>query len=293
MPKFFRFNLTKWSQKRGLKKFKRNGIFERVLDKNGNHIHYFEGGSGETVVLIHGFGGDAQVTWGKTILDLKKDFHVIALDLLWFGQSHSSSQPNLLSQIATLKLLLDEIGITEATLVGVSYGGFVSMAFSYHYPESVKKLVMVDSPGFTYNSALLNDICQAYKVQSIDEIFVPKNPAEVQRLFNLAFYKSRRIPKMILREIYNLYFAQHHKELTQLMTSLLTEQDTYLVNEFKNKPKSIVIWGEEDNVFPLAEGRVLSEYLNSSFVAMPQSGHAMNIESFQSFQKVLRTFLAE
>ena len=94
-------NLAKWNQKHLTKKFERHDVSEAVFEANGHSIHYFEGGNikGDVIVLIHGFGGDAQVTWNKTIVDLSKDYRVIAPDLLWFGESVSNHPANIYAQM--------------------------------------------------------------------------------------------------------------------------------------------------------------------------------------------------
>src|ERR1700682_1482806 len=52
----------------------------------GQKIHYIETGSGPTVILLHGLGGNAE-NWIPTIPALAAKFHVVALDQFGFGQS--------------------------------------------------------------------------------------------------------------------------------------------------------------------------------------------------------------
>lgn len=285
------FSLAKWLERQRMRKLRRNGILCKTIDKNGHHIHYLEGGSGETVLFIHGFGGGAFITWRRSLMQLKTNHHVVAYDLLWFGKSRSSNSPTLDTQLDALDLLIKTLKVKKVKLVGISYGGFVSMAYTYHNPEKIDQLIMVDSPGLTYNAALLQDICRENNVNHISEIFVPKNPAEVKRLFRLGFYKPPWIPKILLRDIYNSYFSRHHKELTQLIHSLEAEQQNYPPKGFHDKPQSLVIWGKEDAVFPLAEGKKLATYLNAPIEVIPQAGHAVSAEKFKVFQEVLTTFL--
>ena len=52
----------------------------------GQKIHYLEAGSGPTVILLHGLGGDV-TNWALTLPTLAKDYHVFAIDQIGFGKS--------------------------------------------------------------------------------------------------------------------------------------------------------------------------------------------------------------
>ena len=56
---------------------------------NGLRVAYWEGGSGEPLLLIHGSGPGASTlgNWRLVLDELARDFHVIAPDLIGFGQS--------------------------------------------------------------------------------------------------------------------------------------------------------------------------------------------------------------
>ena len=286
-------NLPLQHQKHLTRKFNRADISEKVFENGIDTIHYFEGGVGDTVLLIHGFGGDAQITWDKTILDLAKDFHVIAPDLLWFGESHSSRTPNLNAQVSALTALLDSRQISTYHLAGISYGGFVSLGLFYNQPERVESICIIDSPGITYDVRLLDTLCAAENVKSVDEIFVVKSPEQVLKLFNLGFYKDRKIPKSTLKKVYELYFNQHHAEQKELLSSLLGDQADFLNLKPIAFPKSLVIWGDKDDVFPLSEGKKLATFMGADFLEIPDAGHAANIEGYKLFEKFLRVFLGK
>src|SRR5690606_8108353 len=103
----------------------------------------------ETLLLLHGFGGDAQITWRKMYLDLSDDYHVIAPDLLWFGESSSSAAPNLAAQVDAVMDLLKYKSINKCAVAGISYGGFVVTGLIYAYPDYFTKIGIIDCPGVT------------------------------------------------------------------------------------------------------------------------------------------------
>jgi pimeloyl-ACP methyl ester carboxylesterase len=284
-------NLAKWNQKHLTKKYKRKGIEERIFQNEEHTVHYFEGGQGETVLLIHGFGGDAQLTWNKSIQDLSKDYHVIAPDLLWFGQSVSNKEAELATQVDAMFDLLEDRKVKKCHVAGISYGGFVALGMVYQQKEMFEKMIIIDSPGITYDIKLLDDLAKKQNEERFQDIFVVKSPKDVKELFDLAEYKPPRIPKGVLNDFYDLYFDQHHPELDQLLTTLPAEQEKFKAAQMTDFPPSLVIWGQYDEVFPSAEGKKFANFLGADYLEVPNTGHAPNIEKFKIFQRYLREFL--
>lgn len=286
-------NTMVWNQNRLNKKLEKKDIIEQSFVTSESTIHYYKGGEGPKVLLLHGFGADAQVTWHKTMRKLSKNYTVIAPDLLWFGQSNSSMTPNLESQVRAMIALMNTSNIDKFSIAGISYGGFVTMAMYYTIPKRIEKICLIDSPGVTYDIEEMKILCKENDVEDIAGIFVVKEPEGVQKLMNLAFYKDKKIPKKILNQTYELYFSQHHKELTSLLRTLPAEQSRLLSIDIDTYPKSLVIWGIEDDVFPLKEGEKLAEHMGAEFFQIEKAGHAPNIEKFKIFQDKLESFLAD
>lgn len=284
-------NIVQWQHNRMTRKLDRKEVVEKSLDLGGHHIRYYEGGEGETVLLIHGFGGDALVTWYKTIKDLSKDYHVLAPDLLWFGESWSKGKPNLTTQIDAMAVLLKESGVEKCIVAGISYGGFVSLGLHFRDPELISKLCIIDSPGLTYNVDLLDTLSKTENVEGVEDIFVVRGPAGVQKLFDLAFYKDRKLPKGLRKQTYDLFFDKHHDELEHLIISLREDQMKYKEMQMPDFPETLIIWGEHDDVFPLSEGKKLAKFMGAELVVIPKAGHAPNIENYKKFERCLRGFI--
>ena len=284
-------NMVRWNQKQLSKKFERNGIVEGHFQNDEHSIRYFEGGEGETVLLLHGFGGDAQVTWRKMFMDLSENYHVIAPDLLWFGKSTSTATPNLDSQVDAVKDLLDDKKIDQTAIAGISYGGFVVTGLIYAYPDLFTKIGIIDCPGVTYDVANLDTLCATQGVKSVDEIFVVKTPEDIQELFDLGSYNQRNIPNGILEDIYTVYYDQHHEKLTKLILSLKEEQGRFAVDTTLSFAPTTIFWGEFDRVFPIEEGEKLADFMNADFQMIPNAGHAPNVENYKDFLVAFRSFL--
>lgn len=114
---------------------------------HGDVLRYVDVGDGPPVVLVHGLLGSSE-SWGSQIDRLSEDFRVIAVDLYGCGASDKfKGDYSLSAHAATLRDLLDHLGIQSAAFVGHSYGGGVCMQMVYLFPERVERLCLVSSGG--------------------------------------------------------------------------------------------------------------------------------------------------
>src|SRR5271169_7041198 len=113
------------------------------LELHGDRIAYRDAGHGHALLLIHGMAGSS-ATWRAIIPQLSKKFRVIAPDLLGHGESAKPRSDYSLGAFAVfLRDLLDELGVSQATVVGHSLGGGVAMQFVYQHPDYVQRLVLI------------------------------------------------------------------------------------------------------------------------------------------------------
>jgi pimeloyl-ACP methyl ester carboxylesterase len=114
---------------------------------HGHEFCYLDSGDGPAVLFIHGLLGSHR-NWVHLVDTLKTDHRVLAPDLYGHG---ASAKPmgdySLGAHAATLRDLLDRLGIDRVTLVGHSLGGGIAMQFCYLFPGRVERLVLVSSGG--------------------------------------------------------------------------------------------------------------------------------------------------
>jgi pimeloyl-ACP methyl ester carboxylesterase len=119
----------------------------RTLTIHGHELSYLDSGTGSVVLFIHGILG-SQRQWTHLIDRLHDDHRVIVPDLFGHGESDKPvGDYSLGAHAATLRDLLDRLGIERVTLVGHSLGGGIAMEFYYLFPERVERLVLVASGG--------------------------------------------------------------------------------------------------------------------------------------------------
>ena len=120
---------------------------DRTVSANGLHLHYVEWGNpaGRPIVLLHGITGHAR-TWDRLALDLTHAFRVIALDQRGHGDSQAAPDGDYgtATMARDLGAFADALGLGTFTLLGLSMGGRVAMAFAGTHPARVERLVIVD-----------------------------------------------------------------------------------------------------------------------------------------------------
>lgn len=283
-------NVVKWKDKHSTKKLAKKEIVHQYFDEDALHIKYWKGGSGPTIVFIHGFGGDALLSWEKEMKLLSKNHTVIAMDILWFGESKSNKPAVLATQTEAIEKLLKKLNVTKASFIGQSYGGFILVDFALKHPEMVERMIVANSPGTTFDIKELDVVCSNYKVKSIDEMFVFSEPEKIQNLVNLSSYKKPHLPKFALKQSFEIHFAGNQNEKINLLKSLPAEQDRMKDISSLQKIETLVLWGEFDEIFSLKSGQTFANAINAKFISIPKCGHAPQIDDHDSFLRILKEF---
>lgn len=121
---------------------------ELFVETNGIKLHTMTIGSGEPIMMLHGFP-DFWYGWKNIILGLKDEFRLIIPDTRGINLSDKPEG----DENYDLDVLTDDIkGLSEAlnlgkfTLAGHDWGGVLSWCFAERYPELLKSLIILNAP---------------------------------------------------------------------------------------------------------------------------------------------------
>ena len=252
----------------------------------GAKIHYLEAGSGPVVILLHGLGGNTG-NWAPTIAPLAQKYRVIVPDQIGFGKS---DKPMLNYRVGTLVDFLDgfykQVGVEKASLVGNSLGGFTAAAFALTHPEKVDKLVLVDVAGFAVTGDLDPKVLNGLNASTRQQ---------VRDLVGLVFYNKAPFSS--------------DAAVDTFLASRVTAGDGYTVQRFIDsiahgedvldgklggiKHSTLIIWGREDGLTPLAMGqRFNKEIGGSQLFIIEKCGHVPQLEKATEFNAGLMKFLS-
>lgn len=263
-----------------------NAPVEKETAVFGQKIHYVEAGSGPTVILLHGLGGSSQA-WQLNIAPLAEKFHVVVPDQIGFGKS---AKPFVNYRIRTYVDFLDQfckqLKIARATLVGASMGGWVAAAFTAAFPDRVDKLVLVNAAGYA-----------------------PPKTLDPQTLYALNPTTRQGMKALVAKVFYSKLF-QTDAAIDAAIAARLAAGDGYTIDRISEsvirgedfiddtvktiKRPTLIIWGREDGLTPLADGeRFNKDIAGSKLVVFEQCGHVPNFEKVAEFNAALMKFLTE
>src|SRR5262249_27814228 len=120
---------------------------DRAISVNGLTLHYVEWGApyGEPLVLLHGITGHAR-TWDRLAAQLADRDRVLAVDQR--GHGDSDPAPDADYRVGTmaddLASFVDKLRLGRFTLLGLSMGGRIAIAYAGAHPDRVARLVIVD-----------------------------------------------------------------------------------------------------------------------------------------------------
>ncbi|WP_158211554.1 alpha/beta fold hydrolase [Alkalihalobacterium alkalinitrilicum] len=107
-------------------------------------LHYHRQGTGEPLLLIHGFLSTNRV-YDKVRPDLIDTYDVISIDLPGHGKSPLSNEKTVYDYTKRIIELLTFLKLKRVTWIGHSLGGYITMAAVEKYTDYVKRAAFVYS----------------------------------------------------------------------------------------------------------------------------------------------------
>jgi pimeloyl-ACP methyl ester carboxylesterase len=221
------------------------------------HMHYRKAGNGPPVLLLHG-GANESSDWIETMVAFSKDYTLYAPDLAGYGLSDRKEDGYSLSDFTESILgLIRVLDLGTSVMVGHSLGGRVCLEIALHHPEMVRKLVLIDSTGFSRLTRLGGFLgMAAYGVRK-------------------ALGRPQPYPRILMANgTYGHWMCL--ERLPELRVSTL------------------MVWSRIDPYYPLAGAVRASELIPQvKLEVFPGYGHAPHRAETDCFHGVLREFLSQ
>ncbi len=276
------FNLIK-------KKLLNAGLTESLVHLNGHDIHYYSKQSDkETLMLVHGLGVSGELQWCKLVKHLAPKYKIILVNLLGFGESKAANgkKYTLVDQVEMLQTLTEHLGITQAKVAGISYGGLVASEFAEVKPNMVSELVLIDTPTKFLDLDGLSSFLNANGVQSVKHFFVPKDFTFINKQLALANFKKMWLPNFVTKSFYKVFCKPYLANWEIIVNDLLTKYEDLKSKDYKFNGKTLIIWGVQDQLIPIDVGVKLNHhYSNASLVKIEHCGHIPIIEQAKECKK--------
>lgn len=247
---------------------------QRIFDKNRKQFaqinghklaFYFCKNGKNTVVLLHGWGANAQ-SFSYVISKLCVKYSVLAVDFCGFGDSDYPPEDYGVKQYADDVIkLLEVLNIEQATLVGHSFGGRVAVEIAANYPHLTKKLVLVDSAGVKPRRGI------KYYAKVLAHKFL--------KSFGAKGFKG----------------SSDYSALPECMKGVFVRVVNYNQNGLFKRITcpTAVFWGDKDKVTPPYMYRYILKKVKDSYGFMLKGGHFAYVEDGVRFVGILDKFLEE
>jgi 4,5:9,10-diseco-3-hydroxy-5,9,17-trioxoandrosta-1(10),2-diene-4-oate hydrolase len=269
----------------------------RTCDIGGRRLTYYEVGSGDPLVLIHGGGpGAAGISnYRKNIAHFARTRRVIVPDLPGFGLSEPKPSPGGLfaSMAESVIELLDQLGVAKASFVGNSLGGGTALCVALARPELVDRMVLM-GPGGSL------PVFSPFPTEGLLRMLhfydgSPPTKERVRRVLELLVFDQSTITEELIDlrlEAASQPSIMQHPPLKGRGAN--PADDLFREPLYTLTHPTLIVWGRDDRVVPLdCAFALLKTIPKAQLHVFPMCGHWVQWEKADAFNTLVTTFLDE
>ncbi len=252
---------------------------------NNTRLYYEAAGSGDPLVLIHGFTLDTRM-WDDQFEPFAQRYQVVRYDARGFGQS-AVPDGSEYTHADDLLALLNHLGIERAHVVGLSMGGGMAIDFALDYPQATCSLVLVDSVlgGYTWQ--------QNWGSREVRAVAGERGvPLAKVAWLNTPLFKPAREQRAVelrLYEMVHTYSGWHWENANPLRTPSVPA----IQRLSEIRAPTLIVLGERDlRDFHAIADTLQQQIPNARTVLIPHVGHMSNMEDPEHFNDTVLNFLA-
>ncbi len=262
-----------------------------TLNANGVELYYELHGEGEDVLVLNNGIIASTATWAYQLPALTPRMRVLLYDMRGQGRSQkwTPGDPDYTwdTHADDLAALLDGLGIAQAHIGGISYGGELTLVFALRYPERCRKLVVADAVSHVEPMlAAIGDSWARVAAVGDHELFYRTT---WYWNFSEAFFRERY--DFLVSRI-DAARALDLPSVEQLCRCFLTMNVTDRLGEIQRP--TCVIAGEQDILKPVHYAQTIADGIpGATLHILPGAGHASFWEAAEGFNRALVDFLGE
>jgi pimeloyl-ACP methyl ester carboxylesterase len=270
----------------------------RIYSRTGAHVimvndhrwSYLDGGDGESILFIHGFGSDKD-SWGPFLRAFSANHRIIVPDLPGFGENSRipSVSYDIPTQAKRLDRFIEHLGLESFHLAGISMGGYIAAYYASEYPTKVKSLFLMDSAGV--DSPVDSLMWKRYNKDN-QLVLLYENPEQFDEFLSYVFHTPPKIPRHFKAYLAREGMAEHdfrEKILQDMSNRGMSLLETRL---HKIDANTLVLWGRDDKIIHVSAAEVFRNGLKHGHIlVLDRCGHVPYLEKPKETTRAYQAFL--
>jgi len=263
--------------------------------EDGVKLYYEEAGSGFPLIFVHEFAGDHR-SWEPQIRFFSRFYRCIVYAARGYPPSDVPENKEQYSQDRAaddIAAVLNHLGIGQAHVCGLSMGGFATLHFGLRHAKLARSLVIC---GCGYGAEPGQGETFRQESEDLARIFDTAGSVKAASRYALG---AARIPFLIKDQRGWQEFSDRlaeHSAKGSANTLRGVQKERPSLWDIESEIKRIVlpvliVAGDEDDAC-LAPGIFLKRSISASgLMLLPKTGHTVNLEEPEAFNRVLLEFL--
>jgi pyruvate dehydrogenase E2 component (dihydrolipoamide acetyltransferase) len=257
--------------------------YQTVETKRGRLRYAHRPGTGNPIVLIHGFGGDLD-NWLFNLDAIADAGPVYALDLPGHGGSTKSiGDPGLNSLADAAQQFLEALGLRDVNLVGHSMGGAVAAIVALRGRGLVRSLTLISPLG----------LGEEINTRYIDGFVAAESRRELKPVLRDLFADENLVSRQMIDDLLKFKRLDGVKEALRGLAAAMFKdgkQTLSLVRDLEAAKIPVqIIWGEQDAIIPAAHAKAVPR---AKVEIVEGSGHMAMMEAANRVNQAIRALVA-
>jgi sigma-B regulation protein RsbQ len=269
-----------------------SGSSTYVLQRSNVTVSGATGPNKQTIVFLHGLGGD-QTNWRLLTAAFEERYQVVLLDLIGSGNSDASAYSTtahgtLDGHAADLLGVMSALALHDVVFVGHSVGAMIGVLAAVREPERFAKMVLISpSPRFINEEGYTG----GFEQKDITELLAAMDGDYNgwSHGFAPVMMGQHERPELVM-ELTNS-FVQSNPEIVKHFARVTFFSDTRPELDFLTIP-TLIVQSAHDIIAPLAVGHYINEHLaDSRMVVVATGGHCPHLTAPENTVAAMDHFL--
>ncbi|WP_347488057.1 alpha/beta fold hydrolase [Desulfoscipio sp. XC116] len=243
------------------------------------------------LLLFHSSGDNSVMSWFPNMREFVKHYYVVAVD--YFGGAGKSEPnerfPKEFNISIWVNKILDTLDIKTTNIAGVSYGGYLTLAYTAKNPGRVNKVVCMAN--YPYVKGIKGSLLFYLLVFRTVKVLFPEiftfseeNAIDILRKYTAP---NSAVPLFLQEE-----FAKHFFCILKY-SIVVVQKETYFDNVAMNifREKALFLIGDSDKQIYHPSVIKILKVNTLNYKIIKDTGHVINIEQPELINKEINTFL--